>query len=310
MTDSNSSPWRLGTRGSPLALAQANETRDRLAAAHGLDRNCFDIVPIRTSGDRHRDRPLAEIGGKGLFVRELDAALEAGQIDLAVHSAKDLPGNLAEAIGIAAVLPRADCAEVLVAQNAESLDGLAPGTIVGTCAPRRAAQILHLDRGLRVAPLRGNVQTRLAAARAGKEIGATLLAAAGLARLNISAPDLHRIDPQQLLPAVGQGTLVVTALPDTEAVRFASAICDAESRDVLTAERAFLAMLDGNCHSPIAGLAIVNGDALEIRGELLEPDGSRKVAGVRRGSRKNANALGKELATTLLQEAGAGFWGR
>ena len=275
-------PLRLGTRRSPLAIAQAHEARDRLQAAH--PDLAIEIVPVLASGDKVQDRPLAEIGGKALWTKELDAWLLAGEIDLAVHSAKDVETLRPAEIAIAAVLPRADVRDVLVlrqAQDERGLSGLAalpPGARIGTSAPRRAAQALHLRPDCRIVLFRGNVATRLGKLEAG-EADATLLAAAGLERLGetgIGTP----LDPLDWLPAPGQGAIAIECRARDAATRdLLAAINHAPSHAALLAERGLLAALGGNCHSPIAALTEHGDNALTLRAALFSPDGAHRVDG-------------------------------
>jgi len=266
-------PLRLGTRRSPLAMAQAEEACDRLCAAHpGL---AVEIVPVLASGDKIQDRPLAEIGGKALWTKELDAWLVAGEIDLAVHSAKDVETLRPAQIAIAAVLPRADVRDVLV--GVDSLESLPPGARIGTSAPRRAAQALHFRPDCQIVSFRGNVATRLGKLDAG-EADATLLAAAGLERLGQSEVGVA-LDPQMWLPAPGQGCIAIECRSDDAATAGLLAAIDHQpSHMALLAERALLAALGGNCHSPIAALTEHRGEELVLHAALFSPDGAERVA--------------------------------
>jgi len=262
-------PLRLGTRKSPLALAQAQEARARLIAAHGLSESDVELVTVTASGDRFQDRPLAEIGGKALWTKELDAWLLSGEIDFAVHSLKDVETIRPPEIAIAAILPREDVRDVLI--GAESIASLPQGARVGTSSPRRAAQMLRLRPDCRVVPFRGNVATRLAKLEAG-EADATLLAAAGLNRLreSIGAP----LDTSTWLPAVGQGAIAIECRADDDRVRnLLTAIDHTASHVAVTAERTLLAALGGTCHSPVAALAERGGEGLHLRAALLSEDG-------------------------------------
>jgi len=264
-------PLKLGTRASPLAIAQAEEARDRLCAAHpGL---VVELVPVTASGDKVLDRPLAEIGGKALWTKELDAWLLSGEIDFAVHSLKDVETIRPAEIAIAAILPREDVRDVLL--GAESLAALPPGSRIGTSAPRRAAQALHLRPDCTVVGFRGNVQTRLAKLAAG-EADATLLAMAGLNRLgrDIGTP----LDPELWLPAPGQGAIAIECRADNTRVRtLLAAIDHPASREEVFAERALLAALGGNCHSPVAVHTRAENGNLTMRAALLSPDGAERV---------------------------------
>ena len=265
-------PLKLGTRASPLAMAQAHEARDRLCAAHpGL---IVEIVPVTASGDKVLDRPLAEIGGKALWTKELDAWLLSGEIDFAVHSLKDVETIRPIAITIAAILPREDVRDVLV--GVESLSALPPGARIGTSAPRRAAQALHARPDCQVIGIRGNVQTRLAKLQAG-EADATLLAMAGLNRLGMAHYGTP-LDPELWLPAPGQGAIAIEARAADAGTRaLLSAIDHGPSHQAVIAERALLAALGGNCHSPIAVLTSQDGSNLTMKAALLSPDGAERV---------------------------------
>lgn len=267
-------PLKLGTRNSPLAMAQAEEARARLCAAQGWDVSRVELVPVVASGDKVLDRPLAEIGGKALWTKELDAWLHAGEIDFAVHSAKDVETLRPDWIAIAAVLPREDVRDVLL--GAESIAALPPGARIGTSAPRRAAQALHLRPDCRVVSFRGNVATRLGKLEAG-EADATLLAAAGLNRLG-KAELGTRLDPSEWLPAPGQGAIAIECrADDARVLSLLASIDHAPSRAALMAERGLLAALGGNCHSPIAVLTTHEADGLTMRGAIFTLDGRERV---------------------------------
>lgn len=267
-------PFRLGTRRSPLALAQAEETRTRLCAAHGWDESAVELVPVVASGDRVQDRPLAEIGGKALWTKELDAWLLEGRIDAAVHSMKDVETVRPEAIALAAVLPRADVRDVLI--GATSIMALPEGATVGTSAPRRAAQLLHARPDCRVITFRGNVDTRLARLAAG-EADATFLAAAGLERLakhGVGTP----LELEEWLSAPSQGAIGIECrADDARAIELLAAINHAESRAQVEAERALLAALGGTCHSPIALVSTGGTGEIALRAALFSPDGAERV---------------------------------
>ena len=292
---------RLGTRRSPLAMAQAQETRARLCAAHGWAETAVMLVPLTASGDRIQDRPLAEIGGKALWTRELDAALLAGKIDLAVHSAKDVETLRPPAILLAAVLPREDVRDVLV--GAASIAALPQGARVGTSAPRRAAQLLHARPDCIIVPFRGNVATRLARLAAG-EAEATLLALAGLNRLGRHGTG-HPLAADHWLPAPGQGAIALECRADDAATRaLLAAIDHAPSHTALRAERALLAALGGNCHSPVAVLTTPDGPALILRAALFSPDGAERVEASARIAPRDETVPAR-LAATLLAQAPA-----
>jgi hydroxymethylbilane synthase len=291
--------FRLGTRRSPLAMAQAEEARARLIASHGLALEAVEIVPVTASGDKVLDRPLAEIGGKALWTKELDAWLLSGEIDFAVHSAKDVETLRPDALTIAAVLEREDVRDVLV--GAESIAALPPGARVGTSAPRRAAQMLHARPDCSVVPFRGNVATRLARLAAG-EADATLLAAAGLNRLG--QPDIgHLLDATDWLPAPGQGAILIECRADDARTRAAlGAIDHAPSRASVLAERALLLALGGNCHSPIAALTRLGEGGLVLFAALFSPDGAEKVIGEAGFAVHDADGPAR-LAADLLKRA-------
>lgn len=293
----------VGTRGSPLALAQANIVRDRLTAALGLDPAQVVLEVIRTTGDMIQDRALSEAGGKGLFTKELDSALQAGVIDLAVHSAKDLPTWLPDDLVIAGYLEREDVRDVLIAPGAQGIAALRPGAVVGTASLRRAAQVRRLRPDVTTGLLRGNVQTRLARLHEGR-FDATLLAAAGLRRLGVSDPSATVLELDEMLPAVGQGAIAITARTGDDMVRDAlERIICRNTGHALVAERAFLTVLDGSCRTPIAGLAQVRGDRLHLRGMLLSLDGAEWVETVREGPVGDAHALGQDAGRDIQARA-------
>jgi hydroxymethylbilane synthase len=294
---------RLGTRGSPLALAQTREAARLLAAAHGIAAARIEIVIIRTTGDMIQDRPLAEAGGKGLFTKELDRALIDGEIDAAVHSSKDLPTLLPDELCIAGFLPREDVRDVLVSAKAVTIAGLPPGANLGTASLRRQAQALRLRPDLRVSLLRGNVETRLRKAESG-EIDATLLALAGLKRLGLAARATAILDIDDFLPAVGQGAVALTIRSgDQSTRRMLAPILDAATGHALAAERAFLRILDGSCRTPIAGHARVEAGSLHFRGLLLRTDGSDAFDVQGSGTVADAEKIGIAAGQNLLARA-------
>ncbi len=283
---------RLGTRASPLALAQAHEVRRALEALGRV----VEVLPVTTEGDRVLDRPLVEIGGKALWTKELDAALLDRRIDIAVHSMKDVETSLAPGIAIAAILPREDVADRLI--GADSIAALPTGARVGTSSPRRAAQLRHARPDLRVVGLRGNVQTRLARLENGAA-DATLLAAAGLRRLGMDLGAALPVDGW--LPAPAQGAIGVTTRVGEEAL--VAALDHGASATAVHVERALLAALGGTCRTPIAALALVDGGALWLRGEIYAEDGSECVRGERRGPIVAAPVAAADLARELLAGA-------
>ncbi len=272
---------RLGTRGSPLALAQAAEAKARLAAAHSAFAapDAVTIVPIRTSGDRVTQGSLADAGGKGLFAKEIEEALASGAIDFAVHSLKDLPTLLPAGLAIVCHLPRADPRDALVAGGGiASIAALPPGAMVGTASVRRKAQLLHARPDLAIVPMRGNVGTRLAKLVAG-EVAATLLAVAGLKRLGRDDCISAVLTPEEMLPAVGQGVIAIEIREDDSRVRDWLAPIDVAATALCaTAERALLAVLDGSCRTPIAALARLDGGALVLDAMVIRPDGGALYA--------------------------------
>lgn len=300
-------PLRIGTRGSPLALAQAHETRERLMAAHGLPAEAFRVVPIKTTGDRVVDRPLKEIGGKGLFTREIEEALVAGQIDIAVHSMKDMPTVQPSGLVIDCLLPREDVRDAFVSLTVASIAALPQGAVVGSSSLRRRAQLAHRRPDLRLVEFRGNVQTRLQKLADGVAV-ATFLAMAGLSRLDMRHVAQGAITPEEMLPAVAQGAIgIERRMNDEDCAKLLSPIHDRSTGLRIAAERAFLARLDGSCQTPIAGLAELDGTSLTIRGEILRPDGSEVISGHRVGDAKDGPAMGNDLARDLLLRAGPGF---
>jgi hydroxymethylbilane synthase len=291
--------FRLGTRRSPLAMAQAHEAQARIAEAHGMDPAHIEIVPVTASGDRIQDRALAEIGGKALWTKELDAWLAAGEIDFAVHSAKDVETLRPDAFAIGAILPREDVRDVLV--GAASIAALPQGAVVGTSAPRRAAQLLHARPDCRVVTFRGNVATRLAKLAAG-EVDATFLAAAGLIRLGETGTG-HPLDAEDWLPAPAQAAIMVECRAgDERTLALLAKVDHAESRAQVLAERALLAGLGGNCHSPIAVLTRSEGEHLFMRAALYSPDGAEHVTGEARFVATDADGP-RRLAANLLARA-------
>ncbi|MDB5649342.1 MAG: hydroxymethylbilane synthase [Hyphomicrobiales bacterium] len=299
-------PWmKIGTRGSPLALAQAYETRRLLAAAHDLPESRIELVVIRTTGDMIQDRPLSEAGGKGLFTKELDIALLDGSIDIAVHSSKDLPTLLPEGLEVAGYLPREDVRDVFISPRASSLQTLAPGSLVGTASLRRQALVKKMRPDLRVGLLRGNVQTRLGKLACG-EVDATLLALAGLKRLGLVDHATQILDVESFLPAVGQGAIGITVRTDDHATRIQLGfVLDPATGFALNLERAFLRVLDGSCRTPIAGLARVSDGTLSFRGLILRSDGSESYEVKMSGPVEDAERIGIRAGNDLLSRAPA-----
>jgi len=301
---------RIGSRGSPLALAQAREVRTRLAAAHGLDLEQIEIRVIRTTGDAIQDRPLAEAGGKGLFTKELEEALIAGHIDLAVHSSKDMPTVLPTGLLLAAFLPREDVRDVFISRKAAALTALPRGAIVGSSSLRRQAMTLRLRPDLKVIQFRGNVETRLRKLDEGVA-DATLLAFAGLKRLGLADTVTSVVETDEFLPAVGQGAIgIETRENDGRTRELVAALDHADTATALACERAFLAVLDGSCRTPIGGHARIADGMLRFRGMILRPDGSEAHETARSGACRDAAALGADAGGELKARAAPDFFSR
>lgn len=306
--------FRIGARGSPLSLTQTGWVRANLAAQLGVSADRLEIAPITTSGDRIQDRLLIEAGGKGLFTKELDEALLDGRIDMAVHSLKDLPTSLPDAIALACVPEREDPRDAFVCATADTLAALAAGANVGTASLRRQAQTLYARPDLGIVPLRGNVETRLRKLEEGVA-DATFLAFAGLKRLGLAAHARSLVDPEHAPPAACQGALAITTRKaDMRAREALAPLQDQAARTEIEAERAFLAALDGSCHTPIGALARRNGAWLDFIGETLTPDGtvrwrrSERIALADDGLAE-ASALGARLGAEIRAEAGDAILG-
>ena len=301
-------PLKIGTRGSPLALAQAHETRRRLQEAFDLPEEAFEISVIKTTGDRVQDRPLKEIGGKGLFTREIEDALSTGGIDIAVHSMKDMPVLQPDGLTLDTYLPREDVRDAFVSPGAAHLSELPEGARVGTSSLRRRAQVLVAYPHLEVVEFRGNVQTRLRKLDEGVA-ACTFLAMAGLNRLGRADVARAAVAPEVMLPAIAQGAIGIERREgDTSVAALLEPLHDAETGQRLAAERAFLAALDGSCETPIGGLAETCGGTLRLRGEILRPDGSARHADDATAPVEDGAALGAEMAARLLAEGGPGFF--
>ncbi|HEV7911811.1 MAG TPA: hydroxymethylbilane synthase [Methylocella sp.] len=300
-------PFRLGTRGSPLALAQARELQDRLKAAHGTA-HAIEIVAIKTSGDTILHLPLSEAGGKGLFTKELDLALLDCKIEMAVHSAKDLPTILPTGIEIAGYLPREDARDAWISPHAAHPLKLPPGSVVGTASLRRGAMVRRLRPDLRIALLRGNVETRLVKVARG-EVAATLLALAGLTRLGLVAAATSVLDVREFVPAPGQGAIAITTRAGDSATRaFLAPVLDAATGIALAAERAFLRVLDGSCKTPIGAYARVEAGHVAFRAIVLKPDGSRFFETAVSGPLAEAASLGETAGQELAAQIPADFF--
>jgi hydroxymethylbilane synthase len=301
-------PFKIGTRGSPLALWQAHEVRRCLMVAFGLPEAAFAIAVIKVLGDQIQDRALKEIGGKGLFTREIEEALLAGSIDIAVHSMKDMPTLQPEGLLLDCYLPREDVRDGFVSPSVGSLMDLPQGAVVGSSSLRRRAQLAHRRPDLKLVEFRGNVQTRMRKLEEGVAV-ATFLAMAGLNRLGMAHMARGAIEVTEMLPAVAQGAIgVERRVSDDRAEAMLAGIHDVATGQRLAAERAFLLRLDGSCETPIAGLAVLEGDQLWLRGEILRIDGSKVIAGELRGAVSDGAELGRDLAAELLGRAGPGFF--
>jgi hydroxymethylbilane synthase len=301
---------RVGSRGSKLALRQAAELCERLRAAHPdlAAPGALETVVIRTSGDRITDRPLADIGGKGLFTKELEEALKERRIDLAIHSLKDVPAFLPDGLTIACHLPREDARDALIAPRARTLNDLPQGASVGTSSPRRQAQLLHVRPDLRIIPLRGNVDTRLAKIAAGAA-DATVLALAGLKRLGREHEATAILSPEEMLPAATQGVIAVEIRADNNTARTLLATIDHRPTAICaSAERALLEVLDGTCRTPIAALATLDGDRIKLDAMVLSPDGRVCHRLERSTTTSRARELGQETGAALRAMAGPKFF--
>ncbi len=302
-------PVRIATRGSPLALYQAHETRRQLMVAHGLPEDAFEIKVIKTSGDRIQDRALSEAGGKGLFTKEIEEALLAHEADLAVHSAKDMPTVLPDGLTIAGYLEREDVSDAFLSHKARSLADLAPGSVVGTASLRRQALVKKLRPDVDVVIFRGNVETRIRKIEEGAA-DATLLAHAGLKRLGLAHHVKSLLPLDVFPPAVGQGAILIEARADDATTLGLIAAIDHRATHVaLKAERAFLGVLDGSCRTPIAGFATLDGEGIDFHGLILRPDGSEWHEARRAGSVRDAAALGADIGAELKGKAPPGFFG-
>lgn len=306
----NKSLVRIGTRGSQLALAQASEVKARLAAAHAdlRDPDAVEIAVISTTGDRVQDRPLAEIGGKGLFTKEIEEGLLDGSIDIAVHSMKDVPTVLPDGLIIDCILEREDARDAFLSVKASGIDDLPAGSVVGTSSLRRQALILSRRPDLKVVSFRGNVGTRLRKLENG-DVDATLLAMAGLNRLALQPAGTTAIPADVMLPAVAQGAIGIERRQSDERIAALLApLNHTESAIRVTAERALLAELDGSCRTPIAAHAVLSGGGLSLRGLVVLPDGTQRHDAALDGAPGDAAALGREAGLQLKREAGPEFF--
>ena len=302
------SPFNIGTRGSPLALAQAYETRSRLMSAFELPQDAFAICVIKVMGDAIQDRPLKEIGGKGLFTREIEEALLDGSIDIAVHSMKDMPVDQPGGLLLNTYLPREDVRDAFVSLSAKGLDDLAQGATVGTSSLRRRSQLLAKRPDLNIVEFRGNVQTRLKKLADGVA-EATFLAMAGLNRLGMNDVPRTAVAPEDMLPAVAQGAIGIERRgDDSRAAAMLEAIHDGPTGQRLAAERAFLAHLDGSCETPIGSLAELDGGNMRLRGEILRTDGTEVYNDDVSGAIEDGPEMGRAMAAKLLAQAGPNFF--
>jgi len=295
---------KIGTRGSPLALAQAYEVRQRLANAHEMPLSAFEIVEIKTEGDRNWSKPLAELGGKELFTREIEQALADGDIDCAVHSAKDMPTDLPDGLSLDIFLPREDVSDRLITADGKTLKDLREGAVLGTSSLRRAALIRNLRPDLVLVDIRGNVDTRIGKVQSGS-MDATILASAGLNRLNVDVPSSHLKAPD-FPPAPGQGAIAIERRTDDSHMHGFLDVMNHEPTTIaLRCERAFLNALDGSCRTPMAGHAVLKGDELHFAACVLSPDGKERVDAEAIGSVNEPVALGQKIADALLAKGAA-----
>ena len=305
---SPSSPLRIGTRGSPLALAQAYETRKRLTNALNISEDSFEIVVISTSGDRILDRPLKEVGGKGLFTKEIEQDMLNGKIDIAVHSMKDMPVEQPDGLTLGCYLPREDVRDAFVSSRYKNVNELPSGSKVGTSSLRRKAQLKFSRPDLEVVEFRGNVQTRLKKLKDGVAT-CTFLAMAGLNRLGLEEVAQSTMNPNEMLPAIAQGAIGIEWREEDEQISdILKKIHHEETGQRLNTERAFLAELDGSCQTPIAGLAIIEGSSLKFTGQVLRTDGSESISETAFGDIEDGPRLGREMAQKILSQAGPEFF--
>ena len=307
-TEGTRAKMRIGTRGSPLALAQAYEVRDLLIQCHDdLGSDDVEIVVISTKGDRVQDRALSEIGGKGLVTEEIETGLADGSIDIAVHSMKDMPTELPDGLIIPCLLPREDVRDVFISSKAASLADLPEGAVIGSASLRRQAQIKHSRPDLEVVTFRGNVQSRLRKLEEGI-VDATLLARAGLNRLGMADVATETLSIDQMLPAVAQGAVGVECRAgDRRVLDYLDPLACADTMACVTAERAVLAALDGSCRTPIAALATLRDGRIELQARVLRPDGSEALETTREGPVSDAAAMGADAGAELKDRAGPGF---
>ncbi len=301
-------PFRIGTRASPLALAQAHETRDRLMAAHGLPSEMFELVVMSTKGDRITNQSLAEIGGKGLFTQELEEQLLSGDLDFAVHSSKDMATKLPDGLALSAFLPREDVRDAFIGRTADRIIDLPQGATIGSASLRRQALIRRLRPDIEVITFRGAVETRLRKLAEG-QVDGTLLAFAGLKRLGKTEVPTEILDPEDFPPAPAQGAIGIECrVGDPRVNDLLAAVNDQATFDAVTCERAFLEALDGSCRTPIAGHAICEDGRIRFSGMILTPDGSISHSVKVEGNAADAAALGRSAGETVRAKAGSGFF--
>ena len=301
-------PIKIGTRGSPLALKQACFARDQLIKSHHLTESDFEIISIKTSGDKIVDKPLSEFGGKGLFTKEIENALLADEIDMAVHSAKDVATVLPDGLTLMCFLHREDVRDAFISYKALTLMDLSEGAIVGTSSLRRQAFVKNLRPDIQVVTFRGNVQTRLQKLKDG-EVDATLLAIAGLNRIGMEDVATSIFEADCFIPAIGQGALCIEVKQENTTVKeLLEPINHQKTTDCVTAEREMLKVLEGSCQSPIAGLARIAGNDLVLKGSILSTDGQYKHVSTKSGDRNNPEKVGREVATDLREIAGKNFF--
>ncbi|SFJ85931.1 hydroxymethylbilane synthase [Celeribacter neptunius] len=301
-------PLKIGTRGSPLALAQAYETRSLLMAAFDLPEEAFEVVTVSTRGDRVQDRALRELGGKGLFSKEIEDRLLSGEVDIAVHSTKDMSVEQPEGLVLDTFLERENPFDAFITLDGKPLSELPQGAVVGSSSLRRKAQLLNKRPDLSVVEFRGSVQTRLKKLEDGVA-EATFLAMAGLNRLGYDDVPRQAVTPEEMLPAVAQGAISIERRAgDKDIAEMLAALHHAPTGQAMACERAFLAKLDGSCQTPIAGLAQIEGGTLRLRGEILRTDGSESLTDDMTGAVEDGAAMGVEMAVKLLERAGAGFF--
>ncbi|GAA3862314.1 hydroxymethylbilane synthase [Celeribacter arenosi] len=301
-------PLKIGTRGSPLALAQAHETRARLMAAHDLPEEAFEIVAVSTRGDRVQDRALRDLGGKGLFSKEIEDRLLSGEVDIAVHSTKDMSVTQPDGLVLDTYLPRENPFDAFITLDGKPLAELEQGATVGSSSLRRKAQLLHKRPDLKVIEFRGSVQTRLNKLKEGVA-DATFLALAGLNRLGFDDVARVAVSAEEMLPAVAQGAISIERRTgDEDIATLLAAIHHRQTGLALACERAFLAELDGSCQTPIAGLAEITDGTIRLRGEILRTDGSEALSGEKSGPVDDGPEMGRDLARELLAQAGEGFF--